>query len=92
MILISLGMTLHVAWRHSFSDEITIPVSHRQVEIRFDSAATSVYFGSGDWVAGGLIVVFPMEADAALLPTGNVVEIDSVLEEEFVLVGDRSAF
>ena len=45
---------------------------------------------ASDWVVTGLMVVFPIEADASSLPDRKVVEDDSMLEKKFVLEGTFS--
>ena len=44
---------------------------------------------AGNRVFAGMVEFFPIDADASLLPQWEVIEVDPVLEQQFVFGGDR---
>src|SRR5688500_15886109 len=62
---------------HEAQDEPVVRVAHRQVEVALDAAALGTRGLAGDGVAALLRVGLPVQPDAALLPVGQVVEVDA---------------
>jgi hypothetical protein len=48
----------------------------------------SIFSASSGPIAGRLVEVFPVQTDATFLPTGDIVEVDALLEQQFVLLAD----
>lgn len=70
------------------SHEGVVGVLHGELVAHREAAADGDALGPGARVDGHLGEILPERADAALLPGGDVVEVDPVLEEQLVSVGD----
>lgn len=68
--------------------EGVVGVLHGELVAHHEAAAEGDALRAGAGVDGHLGVVLPEHADAALLPGGHLVEVDAVLEEQLVAVGD----
>src|SRR6266496_2137281 len=73
-------------------DHSVVLVFDGELIVDLEPAADGGRLGSGPRVVPGFAVVLPVHADPAALPGWDVVEIDAVLVQQFVLLGGAGTF
>jgi len=75
--------------RNNAFDEVFVLTFHRQIEVGPNTPSASDDLFICQRIDCRYFVVFPVQANASLLPAGQVVEIDVVLKQQFVFLANR---
>ena len=67
-------------------NQIRVLVTQGELIVLHESAAQGGSLPAGDRVVARLLLGYPVQTDPALLPGGELVEVDSVLEQQLVLI------
>ena len=88
MVVDSISHLMSPAWvlrDSSLPKERRVVILHRQFKVVPHPPPPGHHLLAGDRVFGGPLVLFPVQPGPPLLPQGKVVEVDAVLEQQFVL-------
>lgn len=84
----SFHLLILLSFSNQLSQECRVIVFHRQLKVASESAAPSQRLLACHRVLGWPVILLPEQADAALVPPREVIEIDAMLEQQLVLGGD----